>query len=477
MGTRRVHADYQRASIVRSRPVRGATGTRRASLGSMEGMLLQLQRTAGNSAVNEFLRRQALARSSGDGGETTGAERSDGLGSGSSGVVVQRGVKELLEQHRAAQEEAARSKPSGGSGTAPVRSGISAKLEKFNAAKEKHMADRAALRKHVERGIAMGRAKEERLVNSCEWVQKGKTKLYAITPTGDSAERLTAAGKNPAKDEAFFPRGSGGPGDVFSEPAEYNYKDITDNTGIILDDDGKVTAGWNNAGYVAVANAQSVTQDYVWETLRHEVQHDSDQNRDKAAAAPNRNMVNLEGYKTEYRAYNYEQGKYDKLSHAVNVTKYGYTWTQKQRAIFEDVFKGYDHTSDGWGKDTSNNPLDKKVPSGTGAALARRQARKVFQEAVVAYVNPDTEGFNKYNSVRVDDFYLKLKAIPLGTHSRSNPAVKALVKTCFTDDATKLTLRDATYILNESPDFTAKIAAHLRSRALTKVRELLAAVS
>src|SRR6185437_2223696 len=124
-----------------------------------------------------------------------------------------------------------------------------------------------------------------------------------------------------------------GPGDVFSEPAEYNYKDITDNTGIILDDDGKVTAGWNNAGYVAVANAQSVTQDYVWETLRHEVQHDSDQNRDKAVAAPNRNMVNLEGYKTEYRAYNYEQGKYDKLSHAVNVTKYGYTWTQKQLAI------------------------------------------------------------------------------------------------------------------------------------------------
>jgi hypothetical protein len=466
---RRIRSREQREPMGGLRSVPGAAGGRPAAPNHIAGMLLQMQRTAGNAAVNAFLQRQALTQAPAEGGA---------VGAGRSGVTVQRnGVKDLIEQHKKAQEESGKSRTGGGSTTAPVRSNLATKIEKFNAAKDKHTADRAALKKHVERGLAMGRDKENRLVNSCEWVMKGKTKLYAITPTGDSTERLTAAGKNPAKDEAFFPRGSGGPGDIFSSQEEYNYRDITDNTGIILDDDGKVTSGWNNAGYVAVANAQTVTQDYVWETLRHEVQHDSDQNRDKEVAAPNANLKNLEGYKTEYRAYNYEQGKYDKLSHTVAVTKYGYTWTQKQLAIFEDVFDGYEHTSDGWGKSTSGKPVTKATPKGKGSTLARRQARKVFQEAVIAYVNPDTEGFNKYNSVRVDDFYLKLKAIPLGTSSRSNPAVKALIKTCFTDDATKLNLRDATYILTESPDFTTKIAAHLSSRALAKVRGLLAAVS
>ncbi len=473
---RRVHSREEQGPGGRSGPAPSAAGRRSAEPNHIAGMLLQMQRTAGNAAVNAFLQRRALAQAPAE-GAPVGAGRSVGSAFQPRGVTVQRnGVRDLIEQHRLAQEASTRSGTSVGSTTAPTRSSLATKVEKFNAAKDKHTADRAALKKHVERGLAMGRDKENRLVNSCEWVMKGKTKLYAITPTGDSDERLTAAGKNSTKDEAFFPKGNGGPGDIFSSQEEYNYRDLSDNAGVVLDDDGKVTSGWNAAGYVAVANAQTVTQDYVWETLRHEVQHDSDQNRDKKAAAPNDNIFKLERYKTEYRAYNYEQGKYDKVSHTVPVTKYGYTWTQKQLAIFEDVFKGYDHTSDGWGK-SGSNPITQAAPSGTGSRLARRQAQKVFQEAVVAYVNPDTEGFNKYNSVRVDDFYLKLKAIPLGTRRRSNPAVQALINTCFTDDTTKLNLRDATYILTESPDFTTKIAAHLRSKALTKVRGLLAAVS
>ncbi|MGH2391128.1 MAG: hypothetical protein ACRDIE_23275, partial [Chloroflexota bacterium] len=258
---RRIRSREERGPISGSRPAPSAAGRRPAEPNHIAGMLLQMQRTAGNAAVNAFLQRQALTQAPAE-GAPVGASRSVGSAFRPGGVTIQRnGVKDLISQHEKAQVESGKSQTSGGSTTAPTRTSLATKLEKFNAAKEKHTADRAALKKHVERGLAMGRDKENRLVNSCEWVMKGKTKLYAITPTGDSAERLTAAGKNPTKDEAFFPRGSGGPGDIFSSQEEYNYRDLADNTGVILDDDGKVTSGWNNAGYVAVANAQTVTQD------------------------------------------------------------------------------------------------------------------------------------------------------------------------------------------------------------------------
>ncbi len=407
--------------------------------------------------------------------------------------TIQRGVQELIEQHKKAQEDASKSKTS--TATPRASSGLGDKQSKYFTALAKHKKDRAALLKHVERGAELGRDQkigrgkmsadaQKRLANSCEWILAGKTKLYALTATGDSSERVTAAGKNPAKKVAYFPAGvdGSGTGAVTSSIAPYNYKSLTDNANIEIDDNN--TVGWNGEGYLAVTNPQSRTQEYIWETIRHEVQHDADQNRDKEDAAPTDWQEKLEGYKTEYRAYSYEGSAYDDLDHDPSnlVTEYGYQWTARQLAIFKGVFEEYDHTSDGWGKTRSGNPASKSATERIRSNS--RKARKLaFQQAIVAYRNPDAEGFNKWNSVRVDDFYKALKEIPDGTDvgNPSNfvtplPALETKVQG-LVDVLGRLNLDDAQYILNDSPDFTSLLGTKLQNQTLAGIRTLLGNVT
>jgi hypothetical protein len=111
-----------------------------------------------------------------------------------------------------------------------------------------------------------------------------------------------------------------------------------------------------------------------------------------------------------------------------------------------------------------------------------------FRDAVTAYWNPDTEGFNKYNSARVDDFYRALDGVgilqaltQLEAEQRIDAApvlapqldendgqVQALLVT-----VAALTHDDAQYILNESPSMIAKINRHLGGQARTDVRQRL----
>lgn len=297
-------------------------------------------------------------------------------------------------------------------------------------------------------------------------------------------------------DEAFFPEATGGAGDVYSDMATYNYKDLTDNTNVNLDDDGKVTQGWNAAGYLAVANAQSVTQSYVWETLRHEVQHDSDQNRDKEAAASStstdENRVLIEGYKTEYRAYNYEGGKYDKLSHATPVTKYGYDWTEKQLAIFEGIFDGYEHTKRVWDDSTWKHakgrwkgnaepavPSSKDAYNNPNIDAQWKSDIRTLQAEIVAYVNPDEQGFNKWNSVRVDDLYKALAPVTAGFATDpaafgTPPAGDEVQVQKVIAAIARLSKQDAVYLRTESPDWTLLLAAKLTGPALAAINRLIA---
>lgn len=459
--------------------------------------ILHLQRTIGNQAVQRLLSRK------------TGQH-----------PTIQRGVKELIAQNEKAQSDSSQDNISvqnprtqgnvsnlvtdneqaqnDSNLSAPSKeaivlagTGLAQKQELFNAAIEQHQADRAALLKHVERGVALGREQkigrgkmsgnaQKRLANSCEWILEGKTKLYALTPTGDSSDRVTADGKNPADESAFFPRGmdDSGTGDIISSIAPYNPRDLTDNTNVEIDTN--TTVGWNAAGFIAVTTPQSRTQEYVWETLRHEVQHDSDQSRDKKADAPTDWQYKLERYKTEYRAYSYEGSDYANLDHdpANTANIHGYDWTERQYTIFSDIFDGYSHTQEGWGM-SGGNPITKRAPFGGGAARQRRENRKSFQEAVVAYRNPDAEGFNKWNSVRVDDFYNSLKLVPDGTDigDPSNLARPVLPNQQPVQDLIdvlgNLNEEDAQYILNDSPDFTGLLGTKLGGQTLAGINTML----
>lgn len=384
-------------------------------------------------------------------------------------------------------------------------------------AKQHHKTDRAKLKEYLDEGA---KSPERMLRNTCEWFQLGKANLYAVTPTGDSERRLEIAGMSPGKDEAWFPKGlQGEPGDVLHAAVQYNETDLTDQTNVNLDVDGKVTGGWNVPGVVVITNPARSNKETVWETLRHEVQHDADFNKGRDAGAgvhtagkeydatgaglalnsdrtgfdvtgttAQKNAgktkmttyeaeVALTRYKTEYRAYSFQEGEtngpYAKLDNSLrNKAHDGQMFTERQLAIFKHIYQGYAYTKTHW---DANTPLT---------------AGRTFREAVAAYWNPDTEAFNKYNSPRVDDFYRALDEIGLKEakskldkgFGRDVAPVESDKKVDALDDPgvvklldaiDKLTGDDADYIFNESPAMLKKIGQHLKDPALTKVKSEL----
>jgi hypothetical protein len=371
---------------------------------------------------------------------------------------------------------------------------VAVQQQGLTAATAAHNQDRAVLQQFLAEGAASG---DRRLRNACEWIMTaGKAKLYAVTATGDSYARLARAGRPPDKDEAWFPTGlAGSPGDLQSAPSTYNKDDIADNTGVNLDDDGKITGGWNQPGLITITKPSAKQKETVWETLRHEVQHDADKNEGRDAQAGARAAAEaydagatnaakneatrqyrveqaLQSYKTEYRAYSYQEGapggRYGQLDNtAQNQPHDGFNFSARQLAIFKHVYRGYEHTKTNW---DANSNL-------TGG--------KRFRQAVVEYWDPDTEAVNKWNSPRVDDFWLKLDA--LGTKkaattkeaARPNRDTKP-VDAKLTDPADaglvdlikvaeKLDEQDITYILSESPAMMKKIDAHLDGRAKARL--------
>ena len=82
----------------------------------------------------------------------------------------------------------------------------------------------------------------------------------------------------------------------------------------------------------------------------------------------------------------------------------------------------------------------------------------------MAYVNPDTEGYNKWNSVRVEDFYVALKAVPNGTTDDKHASIVELLKKCA-----PLKLEDKRYVRAESPDYQTMLTTKLAGAAKTAV--------
>lgn len=382
-------------------------------------------------------------------------------------------------------------------------------------AKAAHKIDRDKLTEYLNEGAS---STERMLKNTCEWFKLGKAKLYAVTPTGDSEARIAKAKMNVNRDEAWFPRGlKGSAGDILDAEVKYNERSVTDNTNVNLDQDGKVTGGWNVPGVVVITNPAKASKETVWETLRHEVQHDADFNKGRDAGAATHTAgaafdatgatlkvnaaktayevagttgqktagesarktyeaeVALTRYKTEYRAYSYQEGEtsgpYAKLDNTTRDKLHdGKLFTERQLQIFKHIYKGYDYTKSNWDADT---PL-------TGG--------RTFRDEVVNYWNPDTEAFNKFNSPRVDDFYRALDVIGTkapqtllatkGGKDVAPVAVGGQVEDVTDAGVVKLLAavndlngEDADYIFNDSQAMIKKIKAHLKGAALAKVLE------
>ncbi len=379
------------------------------------------------------------------------------------------------------------------------------KFQGWHTATTRHKKDRRDLASYVYEGAT---SDERRLANSCEWILNGKVPLFAVTETGDAFMRVKERGGNAASQTAYFPRGMpGAPGDMMNNIVNYDRSDYADANVTI---DSKTTGGWNIAGgVIAIVNPSAKGKEGVWGTLRHEVQHDADKNRGRDAQAGVRGASeafhahggsvvdqvgggkkvlggttaaadfakaqaekDLQRYKTEYRAYSYQEGSgggpYTDLDNTDRTFKTfgGVPFTERQFKIFSHIYLGYEHTKNNWDK---NSEL---------------QGGRTFREAVSDYRDPDTEGFNKYNSVRVDAFYTALDAV--GTKAVQTDLEKyfgidagrvtaldtnklpedALVPPAFTNlmgAAGKLDADDARYVESECPAMLAKLRRHLSS--------------
>jgi hypothetical protein len=330
--------------------------------------------------------------------------------------------------------------------TAPADQGKADKAEA--KAYGEQFLDFYQLRAWVNEGAAVtgtGDA-DRRLRNSCQWILDGRAKLYAVTRTGDSDERVTQAGQNRREQAAYFPRAlAGSAGDVMSLPTHYHKDDLDDNANVRIT--RVLENGWNLPALVAIVRPRKLGKKEVFTVLRHEVQHDADESWDKKAAANAGGLAGkhaLERYKTEYRAYSYEASKNDKKSATKVVSRRGYNWTEKQYHIFSHIYEGYDHTKNGW---------DNDIAVGGG---------QTFRAAVVAYVDPDVEGFNKFNSGAVRDLYTALKAC-------ADAERDYMADTAFAvqEVVRKISKEDAVYVLDGSPELTALIERKLTDLAYT----------
>jgi hypothetical protein len=171
----------------------------------------------------------------------------------------------------------------------------------YGLAIEKHQNQSRILAQWVQEGLAS----DDPLVrNACEWVSSGKSRLFAITPTGDSDERVTHLQHDPKTMLTYFPEVQTGQeaGDI-SAPggASYNPLDLDDQSGVTMKPAAE--GGWNTptgiptgVAVVGVPDTVSmfsrwtntvpnaVTKELVWRTLKHEVQHAADRSRDAVAA-------------------------------------------------------------------------------------------------------------------------------------------------------------------------------------------------
>ncbi len=340
---------------------------------------------------------------------------------------------------------------------------------------------RAQLVKHqqqaanVEQWLNAGRnAPSRQLRNSVEWIRRRKTRLYVLTETADVPYRakilLRRQGKKlTAQDATYFPNPASGHGAIGDGPAQahaYDTANALSNTTVL----NKRINGWNSPGYIAVTENGTADQDTFNQTLRHEVQHDADKHRgdelsENLRAAELATRQGLQGaqaehdfqhalrmYKTEYRAHSYQGGAPDFGAPGQPVVQArGRGWDPRQLAIFEHIRGDY--------------PV---IAAAVGGDHPTAQQKRFISEAFV-YRNPDTEGFNKYSSARIDDLYLELHEVEPGTSNPRDPAVRAVLWA-----AQLLSAADADYIAGnggrQAPMLNNLINERLTGAALNAFR-------
>ncbi|WP_173923816.1 hypothetical protein [Agromyces sp. Marseille-P2726] len=246
----------------------------------------------------------------------------------------------------------------------------------YQRALDYNNAGRAAMQRWLESAAAQSRDKVLR--NSAEWCLSGRIKLYCTTKTHDSAARVKANG-SPKRFYAIF----GHPLGALSErqvPYLRKLRGQTtfDNTNVAIE---APSGGSAPAGAITVVDPVPSGRKAFYETIKHEVQHTADHH-----------PATDEGrYKSELNA-RWVDGGYAGYSPRRRVRAKGFTWNERQYAIFLNLWKYkdlYPYVRANW-----NDPDAGK--------------RAAWRTMVVGYKKPAS--FNPINSVRIEGLHEAIAA-------------------------------------------------------------------
>lgn len=225
---------------------------------------------------------------------------------------------------------------------------------------------------------AVAQTENKMLKNSAEWVKSGKVQVHSITRTHDSAARAAAAG-HPGE-IAYFPYPAGA---ITETPARYQRK-LAGEPAYVNDN---VTFRFAEGGHqdgtrIAIADPVTAGKEYVFATLRHEIQHAVDEH------APN----DEGSYTTEFNA-RVAEGRFDVYSPTAEIQMMGHTWTRLQWAVFKDLWDHpalYPYVRANWNQ--PSNPA----------------AQAAWRKHVLDLKAPSA--WNPINSVRVSDLDAAIRA-------------------------------------------------------------------
>jgi hypothetical protein len=328
----------------------------------------------------------------------------------------------------------------------------------YDAAIAEHKADRANVYVWLQQGARQNQ--NIRLRNSCQAVMADKVKLYVLTRTGDDVYRrkvlLHRQGKTPsAEDTCYFPNPDAGLGEVRGRHMNkniYDKRDAIDYKNVHL---AGSEVGWTQPGrYIAVTHAGLPNRETFHQLLTHEMQHMFDRHQDtRVRRGPDRDFwAALREYKTEYRAYSYQGGddQIDRATHDVQhpTDRGGRIFrTDRQQVIWDKILATYPR-------------------------IKAQAWRSDFKRLAAQYRDPDTEGYNKLNSWRIDVLYDALDEVPKKTTAADNAKVVAVL-----DAARNLDVHDARYIMGdgEAIKLQDKIDHHLAGDAFRAFTEILRA--
>lgn len=240
----------------------------------------------------------------------------------------------------------------------------------YTKAVEHNVAERQVMRTWIDE--AANQTKDVVLRNSAQWILSGRSKIYCLTRTHDSAARVKEA--RAPKLIAWF---SYPGGDLFSAPSLYVRKakgqPAFNNADVKLDPD---SAGFEFTGVVGVVEPSKGGKKFFLDTIRHETQHDADH-----TASDDKGL-----HTTELNARWVEKA-FGRFSTRRKVKALGFTWNERQLAVFQELFDNpalYPYARKNW-----NDP--------------NKTARDAWRAFVVGLRQPDT--FNPINSIRIEQLW------------------------------------------------------------------------